>query len=590
MPGLGDQQSSLTFLSFRQLGGFSLNPGFQQKGGFSIALSLSRYPTTTDPMVSPVATTGCKGLSQPRDSERAPPAGQKGRSLVKFANNSRRCTADPETNLKGTVKQARSDTIFPFNIHSRRKIRPAVKKRAAEPKAFSDAALDALWEQIDSLEPLMKLIPSSAREHEGAEEDEDGLMLLTRPLQAAEVAWISLYLRCVRVLTYDHDGDFPYRTVIGKLADYLEPSPLLPRLTSLTYRYESDSKVPHMIANLDTLLLICPTFQKLTIEGDASAHWTSRGNRDQKYFDVLPKMLPQIRDFVLNTDFTIPKLQFAAEFKHLRSLEIGVANEYGDQPRYLRAVTLQAMAGLRDLELLSIRPFDISAWASAPRIPGFPSLQRVHIAQGDDAGAYVLLSSVTSPFLSEIDITLESGEYHWKRDIAQSFTLLPTNFGISLESLTWSAVLPSNTQGFEEFKAHLLRPLLALPRLKYLDLQFFASLISSEWLVFSPQDAEEMSRAWVNLEFLSFFTDFSSFSLASLITLVLKCQHLIYLEIPTLLVDDDQIEMASHIPPINEPPRFLELRIRRAFRDSSSPHPQPVSACLHQVFPPLRIL
>ncbi|KDQ52621.1 hypothetical protein JAAARDRAFT_210544 [Jaapia argillacea MUCL 33604] len=456
-------------------------------------------------------------------------------------------------------------------------------------QAFSDVALGALWEHIDSLEPLMKLIPSSALERGEGQNDEDDNLL-----QAAELARISFHSRRVRILTYDHRGDFSYRTVIGQLADYPETTPLLPRLNSLTYQYDFYSTVPHMIANLDTFFAICPRFQKLTLQG-RSPYWSHRDrDRDQTYFDVLPRRLPHVRDFVIKIDFNVPKLHFTAQFEHLRSLEIGVAKRYSGQAGYLQVDALQAIAGLRNLESLSIGALRISPWPPVPSLAGFPSLRSVRIVQGDHEGVYALLSHVTSPFLSEIDLTLKHQEYDWKRDITPCFTLLSTRFGSSLESLTWRAEksgdFHSDAQEFRELKTHFLRPLFSLSRLKHLDLQMWTNMFSTEWLIFSPQEAEEMSRAWMNLESFSLSPNFSYFSLASLVPFVLGCRHLIYLEIPVLFVDDHEIEMASDIPFVNTPPRFLELKVGIISGGSSSPYADHFRAYLYQVFPRLRML
>ncbi|KDQ52619.1 hypothetical protein JAAARDRAFT_61904 [Jaapia argillacea MUCL 33604] len=195
--------------------------------------------------------------------------------------------------------------------------------------------------------------------------------LFTRRLQSSELDRLNSYTRRVRHLTYDHDRDFPYRTVIAELASYSEPRILLPRLSSLVYRYDFHSLVPHMVENLDTLLIICPTIQKLTIEGYARLPWSSRENRDQEYFDALPERFPHIQELVMNTDLTVPRLQFAEEFHRLRSLEIGVAEGVDEVSHQLHPSSLQALASMRNLESLSIGAYEVFAWESAPCLPGF---------------------------------------------------------------------------------------------------------------------------------------------------------------------------------------------------------------------------
>ncbi|KDQ52620.1 hypothetical protein JAAARDRAFT_198238 [Jaapia argillacea MUCL 33604] len=479
-----------------------------------------------------------------------------------------------------------------FYVKKNRQYRKTLNSLARCSRAFSDAALDALWEQIDSLEPLLKLILSSTLEHGGGQSDYDALVL-TRQLQPAELNRISFYSRRVRALTYDHHRHIPCNTVIGQLANYPETNPLLPRLKSLTYRHNSRSTVPHMISNLDTFLAICPSFQKLTVQDD-SPHRTRRG--DQAYFDILPKKLPHVRDFGIITDLHLPKLCFTAQFEHLRSLEIGVANQYKRQAPCLEADSLQTIAGLRNLESLSIKTLRILSWPPVPSLAGFPSLRGLRIVQGDHEGVYALLSHMKSPFLVEIDVALKPQQYDWIRDIAPCFTLISTRFRTSLESLTWRAEeagdYRSDPQEVRELKTHLLRPLLDLHRLKHLDLQISTNLLTTEWLRYSLQEAEEMSRAWTNLESFSFSANFSFFSLASLVSSVLGCRHLIYVEIPLLFIDGYEIEMTSGISSVNDPPRFLELKARwvKADSQSPSPHRQPLPACLHQLFPRLHIL
>ncbi|KDQ50325.1 hypothetical protein JAAARDRAFT_211810 [Jaapia argillacea MUCL 33604] len=469
-------------------------------------------------------------------------------------------------------------------------------------RAFSDPALDILWEEVHGFQPLLDLLPdflTNSQDHVlHSEFDEDVVVsTLSRPVRPEEWNRFDIYSPRIRVFHYNHDKECYLAQLYNDLAAS-KNRPLLPRLSCLVFRFSYSPPFSTLLLSLAIFRTTTSTspiqssvwLQKLALEIDASSHQESL--KDKAFFDSLPSHYPNIEEFVLPILHSIPALDFLQDFGHLRSLKIVSAfGLFHNRRRYdMDSQALKVLSSLPYLTSLSIRTdVRLSTQVEIPSPPGFPLLNSLLITRCDASTIQIVFHNISSSHLSTIFVNINQGDW---LQVIPSLALMSRKFNSSLKSLTCITSrgirYPPNDLVGGIVRMGVITPFLPLRHLTHLELSYYPASLSLEYsAILSVEEAKEMSCAWAQLEFFTLDTDWAAFSFASFATFVSSCPHLTRVILSRLLVDKQPEDSIAHIPRSTTPHPLDFLRVDEWAKEPA--YDIPLANCLDRLFPHLNI-
>ncbi|KAH7907132.1 hypothetical protein BJ138DRAFT_1129385 [Hygrophoropsis aurantiaca] len=410
-----------------------------------------------------------------------------------------------------------------------RQLRGTLKALAATCHAFTEAALNVLWRDLDCFARLIQCMPQDlwtvGRPPVGPTIN-SLVITLRRSMAPSDWDIFQKYSRRVRRLKTPINT-FSRRSSINlddacilAMCSPSAPTPLLPNLKSLDWVVESDVHFKLLTRLLSPSLIslelteICPTLRSLSVNGD-------------KYFP--PGFLEGLKQ-------SISQLQY---LDNISWDKLGNKNilSLAHLPSLTRAVF--------DI------PSDLSTYIAALRLGSArPAFSRLCALQSSDCS----LASVTA-FLNHFNVDLEeiSLEYRGRsqsqtslvRDLIAALGSSSSHYSLCDFSLRYHKKnYGSHPTGLHSFGIHELRPLLKFHQLEYLDLNIPCPIIMNDATLL------EISDAWPNISSLILnesgqWLPGSYATPAGLVALLSKCQHLFIL---SLAVDFSTIDSVDFDP------------------------------------------
>ncbi|EMD35448.1 hypothetical protein CERSUDRAFT_96564 [Gelatoporia subvermispora B] len=404
-------------------------------------------------------------------------------------------------------------------------------------KAWSDFAQNALWEELDSAEPLLNLfstfVPAAvSAPEEGPEHASLGQM------RDQDWARFCARARRLRRLTLgDIDRDLLNATrILASLVPHNGGHPLFPRLVEAEFGIVSAEELIALVS------IVPPTLQRLHVnlmdDFDTGPHWQTLCELGGPS-GLLQSKLPLVQ----NVRLMLPDPHFLSPFappaplNKLRRLEILTG-----LPSFTFE-TWELLAKMQNLEELHV---DVAEGAAELRdVRGFPALRQLTVSTQSWATLDCALQTITSPHLARVQMSryIFSAFRDEPFELRTTLETLAARFGRSL--LAVEVNTPFCAADAPEGAVHLLdmclRPLLGL---RGLECVAFRRTTRSE----SPRDDElhvelsdndlgAMAAAWPRLASLTLCLGKSTFvSTAALAHLAAQCPDLTTMEVTKVAV------------------------------------------------------
>ncbi|KAF8965795.1 hypothetical protein BDZ97DRAFT_1729789 [Flammula alnicola] len=334
-------------------------------------------------------------------------------------------------------------------------------------KAFLEPALDRLWRSLDSLFPLLKILPAFIQS--------DGTYVLRGAISPEEWTRFDWYARRIRKFSYTRDPDSLdiAMHVYFRLAQ-LRPAPILPSLRHL--HCPSTSQNDFLISGI--CLFLSPSLQTLEFENISSVEDKLCGTVLYTLFSdgaQMEKIILRGRGLSRDT------VCMAIKFEHLRELELQGMGESLDMEIMEKIGSLPWLVDLaidftnslippleKDIGLKDLKSFMITA--PIPFIQAFlPHIATVNLE------TFVAVAP-THPPVDKKDF-LDEVVTRWK------------------ESLRRIALVHQQEENVEELNITVLAPLLPLRKLTYLRLEGYSMELTDD-------NIEGFARAWPEMDTL----------------------------------------------------------------------------------------
>ncbi|CDO72119.1 hypothetical protein BN946_scf184962.g62 [Trametes cinnabarina] len=380
--------------------------------------------------------------------------------------------------------------IMRHNAHNEQ----ALARCARVSRAFSDPAIEVLWEEQRGLGALFALMPRSIRKVAvGVDQDDDAFgirptsFVLIDTIQAPEWERMSHYARLVR--TYISDGVLIDGLCASVILQKLAGKPLLPRLRRLDWKLPFDQS--SFLA-----FFLSPMLRSVhldLLEGD-----TSRFTHDQNTeptaseyaygtaLQLFQSLAPNLENLHMWTSGFHCSMDRLVEFRNLRVLKLELIRYPG-----LVLQTASALPGLRKLSIyFSGTPHD----QAGPPHPEtcLPSLRCLKL-HGVGTAIIPFIAAVSAPLLRTIMLSFMAMEAQWK----ECADLIVSRFGSSLRELDFDvedAYDDPNPYLFDDWFSALY----ALRRLHRVSIN---SMFETPFII-TAQDIDRMTSAWPRIRFL----------------------------------------------------------------------------------------
>ncbi|KAL6304435.1 hypothetical protein BKA93DRAFT_783990 [Sparassis latifolia] len=269
--------------------------------------------------------------------------------------------------------------------------------------AFLDPALDVLWDELDSIQPALRLLPAV----EIAEplidlRVDDHSYYLKSDITPQRWARFHYYANRVhKIFFFSGPSPDTRDAVLMKLTELNGDQPLLPFLQRLYYVHA----VPY-----DTTILsfVSPSLQYLALYYKAQSREGQRFGRPELAFSsvltAVSAKAPQLKTFYSSGIPHPISLAAITASRHLTNIEI--------DPRYCDADLMRALSALEELQVLKIELYSLGANFVCRR--GFASL-RVLTANGPLRNVIMLLEAITSPHLRTLRMVGEERSNDFSR-------------------------------------------------------------------------------------------------------------------------------------------------------------------------------
>ncbi|KDQ61282.1 hypothetical protein JAAARDRAFT_55955 [Jaapia argillacea MUCL 33604] len=382
-------------------------------------------------------------------------------------------------------------------------------------RAFMEPALGRLWETMDSLEPLLKLISSLDMTSEWDHEDNRFFRrtwTIPRPIREDDWARFDEHARRIRILRcIDNsivDFDIFYNLFLQR------GRPLLPLLHHLHLTHQTSAKptgtramvqnlVPFLSPSLISLNHYCESQHQFIIVDPGA----EREELD-RFFGMLPTLCPYLRTYVSSYPHPMISLQPFTQLSQLRSLDLRCISSGRPSGSSFDAQAIHILASLQSLETLCVRGVYGHCFDGVSGGRGFPSLRSLSISRFDSKGLSRFLDFIPPASLTKLTafnmVSLTVGE------------VLPAlqRFTPSLKEFFWTMRPSTALQATLDNSLLLIEPLLDL---KHLEILHIAHMAYVRRISFLESHIERMSTAWPSLRIFGACSPLFTFDLSSLV-------------------------------------------------------------------------
>ncbi|GBE82966.1 hypothetical protein SCP_0500090 [Sparassis crispa] len=375
------------------------------------------------------------------------------------------------------------DDIIPEVVHHLRPRenadRRALAQLARTRRSFCVPALDILWESMDDVLPLLKILSSSlAWKPSGPASP---VYTVHRPIFKSEWLRFQSYARrihslCPRPLCHIDSS------VFDRLSSYLERDPLLPCLTSLTISWSGWTTF-----EFEALFFVSPSLRQVRVSIELPDVWSGRQSCiAAKFLYLLCLESVNLEHLTLCSGAHGAYLPSVAQAANLREL---VLTECNISPSLLSSCAQLPLLTVFRVRLLERQAPDLSCCGAGP---GFPALE-VLDAMGDLGPVTELIKIITSPHLRSFSWTERGPRAHTRQDLYVLYSALSSRHSAALRELDISFAHFANGADDSARVVDALRPLLKLRALEKLALKTHArvSLASSH--------LHDMASSWPHL-------------------------------------------------------------------------------------------
>ncbi|KDQ52015.1 hypothetical protein JAAARDRAFT_210776 [Jaapia argillacea MUCL 33604] len=392
-------------------------------------------------------------------------------------------------------------------------------------RAFSDPALDALWEQANLLH-LLDLIPAIKSLH-----SRQIVFKVIHPVQ--DEAWVRFDFYAPRVHTLDHHC-YGYHKSLGEVGKLLQARdrPSFPMLRSIRWgvghNYPSYrcalSEVSHFMSSSVRSLTISYSAFPIPDEGEAD-------EESLTLLESLGSAYPNLREIKLDEYISRKTLVgFMHSFHNVQSLDL----------RRLRmdtnSETLHILSTLERLESLSLSEIYSIVLASATQPPGFQLLRHLSIEMADSEGVLYLLRLVSSSSLRSCilkDVVASS----W-RDALTFFREL-SRYKMSLTELRVGLNTSGGTLVEFDSDGEMMTELLGFHHLEILALEVgYREFVDGIIPVVDCHEARRIARVWPRLRVMDMADSLFAFSLSSFVEFVSNCPNLEEVTVRNVTIGD----------------------------------------------------
>ncbi|KAF8801987.1 hypothetical protein BYT27DRAFT_7244930 [Phlegmacium glaucopus] len=421
-------------------------------------------------------------------------------------------------------------------------------------KYFLDAALDALWENLDSLVPLLRVLPALRLENNA--------YVLSGDVSRADWNRLEYYARKVKVfqtMPSDTIGREVVPSTYIRIAQ-LQSSALLPSLRHLCYSLKARSTSTSHI-----FLFLSPSLESLELTNTTD----SENTLVQSFLDTVSS--PVLKRIVLHTRrLSSSTLKTIAKFKQLRTLELVPLDTVYDSASWEVIGTLPSLANLT-LKVISSQAERQShlgdVWKGSNSEGGGPkhfnALETLLVTTFFPLIRH-LLESIESPCLKSIEV---HPSIEWEsiqgsrnlecleRDLFDIITMVCSKWPQSLENLVIGqhnvgnsrySSQPQHSHTFSESITELL-----------MDLHEIQTIHIQGWRIIDVSDEVIVRRlviSWPKLTTLILPVNHEeSISLSTLKTIARKCPKLRHLQI--------RLDVTSAIPSVTVRHRLGVLKV-----------------------------
>ncbi|KAI0356990.1 hypothetical protein OH77DRAFT_1519902 [Trametes cingulata] len=424
-------------------------------------------------------------------------------------------------------------------------VREVMKQSADDPgvltqcarvsRAFSEPALEVLWEKLWGLDRLLALLPSSfkkvSRGLSGDSEDDDDdafgftrtTFVLVDSIKDEEWARVAHYARLVRTYTSKYEKVDGLATAV--LLEKLQGQPLFPRLKYLSWHrpYDLSALLP---------LFLSPMLRSISLdllEGGIRRFYHDKGTdptpSEYAYgtaLQMIRSRAPQLEDVELFTSAFPCSINRLRDFEGVQSLNLHSVRNEG-----LVLEICSSLPHLKKLNLQLARRYRPEPPPSHLPERTLPSLTRLDI-NGAPLATVNILASISAPNLRSTYLAFEAVEEQWKRCIE----LLVSRFGSSLRQINGDLDDVYDEPERDPFSFHeWFSPLYALRKLVGIR---FDSRFETAFDI-TANDVDNMATAWPKLRVLGIptvQTRPSALPITSLQTIAEKCPRMELLIFP----------------------------------------------------------
>ncbi|EMD37270.1 hypothetical protein CERSUDRAFT_123271 [Gelatoporia subvermispora B] len=420
--------------------------------------------------------------------------------------------------------------------------RRALAASARTCRSLQDAALDVLWNKLDSLEPLLCFL-ALGRKQEDAED------VIGEVLQGSisSCAWskFTAHARRVRHLVLTEEGQWIHPSIFASVLEKAGDEAVLPCLRSLKWVIDIGSNsgpLSFLPTGLHSIAICCSRYASRTF-----FRWT-----ETDILQTIKSRCPEVHDITIDLRLKIsPKT--LSSFNHLRRLSFAHTSKTVEFNSQLIRTTA-ALGELKTLEAWLSGKIGHDTFPGGPNINSYKTLKILSLCSDNSwCGVASVLAAISSPNLLSLSIKLPATwnpprlfanvsleECHVCSRII-SLNVLTQRWSNTLQTLILDLRDACMVDGRVTSFPNLLASLYPLQRLEMLAIMV-GDVVEDTNSVLRDSDILTMAESWPQLQSLCIdvheaHNHIAVMSLQSLVTFVSRSTHLQKVELPALLLD-----------------------------------------------------
>ncbi|TFK46599.1 hypothetical protein OE88DRAFT_1648375 [Heliocybe sulcata] len=389
-------------------------------------------------------------------------------------------------------------------------------------KAYNASALDALWERLYTIWPLLTLMYSFKIKKNA----KTGEVQATAPMEYNGEDWrrFARYSARVRFLTHREDLAPLDLALVLAITSHMPDHSLVPGLRRLTWRLGPTNQVDSMLCLREF------TFRHLEC---LEISWPDDLPRSiPSMLGALPESAPQLRRLRLSNIFSMKDrfLEPLARLQHLETLELDTLDDSQFEELYTCVRNIKRLAiGFCETDLHVIQATGI-----------FPRLEELTLAESFSRETTPMITHLGSTSLRRLT-KLSKYEVASLRDVWSLFTALSPRFASTLTDIRITMHFLASSEELGPDPPQLMRSL--EPLLDLTKLQTFELAVHHELDNFVPEfhdaDLHAILLAWPHIERLSLLVQFKGLTTDSLVQVARQCNRLEDLRLWRICISSD---------------------------------------------------